>query len=227
MHLVRPHVARQPVDRRHPRLGHQQPIAGVLVEDLPPLPIDLVYAVLVPHRRGRPERIESAEHRARRGPIRQVAVLDQTVGHVDAEPVDAAIEPEPQHAGELVADHGVVPVQVGLGDVEEMQVPLTVRHPLPGRAAEDALPRVRRLGAVRPAAVPEHVPLALRAARRGGQGGLEPRVLAGGVVRHQVDDELEAQLVGLADQLVGIAEITEEGVDGAVVGDVVARVLLR
>ena len=76
-------------------------------------------------------------------------------------------------------------------------------------------------------AVAEQVALALGAARPGGQRRLEPRVLVGGVVGDQVDDHLEAELVGPRDQRVGVGERAEQRVDVAVVGHVVPVVVLR
>ncbi len=52
----------------------------------------------------------------------------------------------------------------------------------------------------------------------------EPRVLVGGVVGDPVDDHLEPEGVGLLDQLVELLQGAEEGVDVAVVADVVAEV---
>ena len=68
--------------------------------------------------------------------------------------------------------------------------------PRPRRSAEHRDPVVRRLVAVLAAPVAEQVAGALRAARAGGERGLEPRVLARGVVGHQVDDHLELQRRG-------------------------------
>src|SRR5699024_5430688 len=48
-----------------------------------------------------------------------------------------------------------------------------------------------------------------------------------GVVGDDVDDDLQPQLVGAADHLVGVRQRTEAGVDVGVVGHVVAAVLLR
>ena len=111
--------------------------------------------------------------------------------------------------------------------VEEVEVPLVgTLDPVPGRPAEDGVPVVGRLVAVGALAREEQVALALGAAGLGGQRLLEPRVLAGGVVGHDVEDDLEAQLVGAGEQVVGVAEPAEERVDVGVVGDVVAVVVL-
>jgi len=56
---------------------------------------------------------------------------------------------------------------------------------------------------------------------------LKPRVLVGGVVGNQVHQHFEPHLVGARDQLVEVGERPVLRVDVAVVGDVIALVLLR
>src|SRR5699024_1300156 len=78
---------------------------------------------------------------------------DQAVGHVHAESVHAAVQPEPQDVVEFGADLFVLPVQVRLVGVEQVQVPLPGRavglgHAGPGVNAEHALPGRGRLIAV-------------------------------------------------------------------------------
>ena len=58
--------------------------------------------------------------------VGQALGLQQGVSDVDAEPVGAGVEPEPQDVEELGADLLVVPVEVGLLDVEQVEVPLAV-----------------------------------------------------------------------------------------------------
>ena len=68
-----------------------------------PVAVDLVHAVLAPvraRRRSAPP-IESASAGGR--VVGQAVRLDQAVRDVDAEAVDAAVEPEAQDAGELLA----------------------------------------------------------------------------------------------------------------------------
>ncbi|CAH0326274.1 hypothetical protein SRABI128_05236 [Microbacterium sp. Bi128] len=83
------------------------------------------------------------------GDVGQVGVFHQPVGDVDAEPVHAAIQPEPQYAFEHVPYVGVGPVEVGLGGVEDVQVPLPegavgFGDACPHRPAEYGLPIVGR-----------------------------------------------------------------------------------
>ena len=110
VHLVGPHEARHLLERLHPRLGAQHPVAVVLVEH--------VCASGGRSRARAPGRsngdsIEPAasSSSSTSGQSRRLRVA---VRHVDAEAVDAAVEPEAQHVDEHVADRGVVPVEVGL-----------------------------------------------------------------------------------------------------------------
>ena len=99
---------------------------------------------------------------------------------------------------ELLDDLGVLPVEVRLLGGEQVEVPLAVGHPGPGGAAEDRLPVVGRLGAVRARDRAGRCTAPARAARAGRQRRLEPLVLVGGVVGDDVDDDPEAQVVRVA-----------------------------
>ena len=210
------------------------------------MPVDLVDAVLVEI--GRHAGVVAGsvggllgagDHLHMSGPVGQALGLDHAVGHVHAEPVHSAVQPEAQDVIELAVDLRVLPVQIRLGGVEEVQVPLAVlgpggaggvlalADPGPGRAAEEGLPVVGRLCAVGPCSLTEHVALALRASRPGGQGGTEPGVLIRGVVGHQVHHHADAQAVRRVDQLIGILQRAEERIDVPIVGHVISRVVLR
>ena len=218
---------------RHPRLGHEHAVPVVGVDDLPPFAVDLVDLLAVPHRRLVGVRdLGRAAHGAVVVPVGQARLLDHGVGHVDAESVDPAVQPEPERGCELLVHVGGVPAHVRLGGVEQVQVPLArgavrLRHPGPGGSTEHRAPVVGRLRPVVPATVAEVVPGALGAARGCRQGRLEPPVLAAGVVGDDVDDHPQSQVVGPADEPVGVVEGAEDGLDVAVVRHVVARVVLR
>ncbi len=157
--------------------------------------------------------------------------LDQAVGDVDAESVDSPVEPELQDGEEFLAHLLIAPVVVGLGRVEEVEVPLGIVRPVldavPGGPAEDRGPVVRRLLTARPLALGEDVAGALGGARGGGERRPEPLVLIGGMVRDDVHEDLDAQPVGGFDEGVETLEGAVLGVDAPVVGDVVAVVVLR
>ena len=91
----------------------------------------------------------------------------------------------------------------------------------PGVAAEVAEPVVGR-----PAAgsrIAPDVPVAFGVVARGARF-LEPRMLVGRVVRHEVEHQLHAAAMDLGDQLVEIGERAEDRVDVGVIGNVVAEV---
>ncbi len=231
VHLVGTHPLRRLLRRRQPRLRAERAVAVVLGHDAVPVAVDLVHAVAAPVGHAG----LAAAHRSglrRRDVVGQPRLLDEPVRDVDAEPVDATIEPEPQDAAELLAHLFVGPVEVGLRRVEQVQVPLAGRavgldDARPGRAAEDGLPVVRRNITGLTLAVAEEVARALAASRGSGESLLEPDVLIGRVVRHQIDDEPDAAPMRRGKHRVEVGQRAEERVDVAVVRDVVSGVLLR
>src|SRR6185312_16833766 len=83
-----------------------------------------------------------------------------------------------------------------------------------------------RAGVLRVRIAPD-VEVALRAARRREAGALEPGVLIRGVIDHQLGDDLEAPLVGLAEEELEVLQRSVGGMYARVVGDVVAVVAPR
>ena len=120
-------VARTP-RALHPGLGDRGARRVVLVEHRAPLGVDLVDVIAVDDRMAAVDGqgVELGLARQRLGEI-----LREHVRDVDAEAVDPAVRPEPQRPDEVLAHLGVLPVEVGLLDGEEVQVPLAVRRPAP------------------------------------------------------------------------------------------------
>ena len=179
-------------------LAHQRGLWVVLARDLLPVLVDRVHLRALAHVPGA---------------VAQLAILDEAVRDVDAEPRDPAVEPVAEDPVELRADVRVPPVEIGLLGRELVQVvALAPRVVVPRRAAgEDRLPVVRDV--VRP-----HVVL--------GPVG-EPRMAVGGVIRDEIEPDLDRALPRLRDQLVHVGERPEVRVHLVVVGDVVAPVDVR
>ena len=235
VHLVRTHPLGGLRERLDPGFGAQHAVALVLGEHGVPVAVDGVHGVLTPvgDLEGAHEALgELAVLLGGLLDVGQPFGLHEAVGDVDAESVGAAVEPEAQDLPELLPHPGVRPVEVGLRAVEQVQVPVAggavgVGRARPRGAAEHRVPVVGGQLAVVALAGAEDEAVALGRARAGGHGLLEPLVLARAVVGHEVDDDAQAQLVGAVAQGVEVVEGAEEGVDVAVVGDVVAGVLLR
>ena len=242
--LARPQVPAHPLHVGQPHLADQHPVAGIGVGEAAPGPVDIVDPVPVDERMAT-RRLRAPAGTRLRAPagtrlrlaggatmISEGGVLDQQRGRVDAEPVHAPVEPEPQHVLELRAHVGIVPVEVGLLGGEQVQVPFP-RPPVgpgragPGRAAELRDPVVRGQFAVGAPARAEDVPGALRGTGRRRERVDEPLLLIRAVVGDDVQDDTNPPFVCLRDQLFRLVQGAEEGVDRAVVRHVVPGVRHR
>ena len=159
-----------------------------------------------------------------RGGVTQLLVLANEVDDVEPEAAHPPLAPEVDDPGGLGAHGGVVPVEVGLGAVEEVKVVVVgVPEALPGRAAELRDP-VGGQAPILLGGAQDVVVLVDGVAR---QGALEPLVGGGGVVEDHVQDDADPLLRERGDELVEVLHGAHGGVDGAVVGDVVAVVPAR
>ena len=149
------------------------------------------------------------------------------VGHgVEAQPVDAHVEPEVDDREHRPPHLPVLPVQVGLVGVEPVPVVGPRRRvPRPVGALEVAEDDARvgvRVGRVAP-----HVEVARPAARLGAPGPLEPRVHVGGVVQDELGDDAQPAAVRGAQERPEVAHRPVVGVHLAVGRDVVPVVAKR
>ena len=78
------------------------------------------------------------------GGVGQPVRLAHAVRDVDAEPVDAAVQPEPQRLLEVGPDLGVGPVQVRLLGGEQVQVPLARATVADGSRVQAGPPKTLR-----------------------------------------------------------------------------------
>ena len=154
------------------------------------------------------------------GAVGQRRVLRDQRNDVHAEAIDALVQPKAHLVVDVLAHGRVVPVKVALAFGKAVQVVLVdALHVLPRRATKARAPVVGNL--VSPDVV---VVVGVGAALA---GLLKPTVLVRGVVDHQVKDDLEALLVRLGQKRVKVVHGAQRGLDGAVVGNVVAVVHLR
>ena len=162
------------------------------------------------------------------GLLGELGILDEQGRRIDPDAGHTAVEPEPKDILVLGPHIGVRPVEVGLLGREQMQVPLArpvrILDPRPRRAAEDRLPAVRGQFAVRPRARPEPEPRPFGRAGWSVQRGTKPRVLVRDVIRDDVDDAANPEGSRGCDELLGLLEGSERGIDGPVIRHVVPRV---
>ena len=146
------------------------------------------------------------------------------VDHVDAEPVDPPVEPEPEHIELRFGEIVVLPVDVGLLGQEQVEVvPARRLVELPRRAAVGERGRPVRGRPTVGARVCPDEPVALGIVCRG-DGVDEPPVRRRDVVGDEVDDAPQPGVVEGPKQRVEVVHVAEDRVDTAVVADVVAVV---
>ena len=149
--------------------------------------------------------------------------LGDQVDHVEAEASDALLLPEADDILELFSHLRVLPVEVCLGDIEQMQVIFFQgRHIFPRVAAELGNPVC---GSVSVHGIPENIVIHVLGIAR--QRLLKPLVLGGRVVEDHVKHQADAALVRLADQSLRILHGSEHGIDRIVVRHIVAVVVHR
>ena len=189
------------------------PITGVLVQHPPYLSQPLVGDLdVVQGHMGSPEFDMSRR-------IIDREIVPDHVDDIHAEPVDPAIQPEPQRVQHGGLHFGNIPLQVGLVHGEVAQVVLASRLiELPGGVTgrKRRIPVGRRL-------IPPHVPVGLGVGAAG-PALEEPWMLIAGVVRHPIQHDPQIAVVGLVDQVIQIGQRAEDRVDIAVVADVVPEV---
>jgi hypothetical protein len=166
----------------------------------------------------RPQHLELLDRLAHLRPLGG----DHERHRVHPEAGDAELDPEPHDLEDLGLDMRIGGVEVGLEVVEAVEVPglgLLVVRPggLLHAGKHHALMGVSRL------LVGPDVPVAIRRILVG-TGRLEPRVLIGGVVDHEVDDHPYAALLAAMGEFDEIAERAVARIDAVIIRNVVAVV---
>lgn len=149
------------------------------------------------------------------------------MGDVDTESVHAFAAPESKNAEEFLMYLGIVPVEVGLLLGEGVQVIPAITAGLPGGPAEIAQPVGRRQLPMLAFAAVKYVAGAFRGAGSRSQRRTEPFMLVRGVVRYDVDDDLDAKFARPRDQLVELFHRAETRIDRTVIGHIIPAVRQR
>ena len=185
---------RQQPDIREEGLAHEETLGGVGPSHRSPAPQHVVHlrTVGVEHLSLAADPRDGVVVVGGRRVVAELAVLDDDVTHVDAEPATPPIEPEPQDLVEHVGNGRLPPVQVRLLRKEVVEVVLPGRFVEGPRGSHEVRhPVVRRPTVGR--RVGPHVPVP---ARRVG----EPRVLIAGVVGDEVVEDADPTFVPLRPQ---------------------------
>ncbi len=149
--------------------------------------------------------------------------LHQIGNRVQAQTVDAQVQPVPHDRDDRLHDLGIIEVQVRLVGIEAVPEVLASDR-VPGPVGllgveEDDAGAVVLLVVIGP-----DVEVARRRTLLGTPCPLEPGVLVGGVVDDQLGDHPQATGMGLGDESLGIGHGAVVGVNTAVFGDIVAIV---
>ena len=220
---------------RHEHPGHEREVEGhvtfvavaeILTHVLGPLvrfgQEDFVFVFVVEHR---PHDLDDP---VRFGQIlvRGTLAFAQVRDGIEAQPIDAGIEPIAHHVHDRLDHARIVVVEIGL--VREEAVPVVL--------AGNRIPRpVRRFGVGEDNAsarillvrVAPDVEVAPDGSFLGVTGPLEPRVLVRGVIDDEFDQDPDAAVVRRFDERAEVVHRAEGGVDVAVVRDVVTVVAHR
>ena len=203
---------------------HRKPVAATeVLEQLLLLDVGLgqQHAVAPPQLGHRPQVVQDREVLLRLGLVRPRHLQHEGRG-VHPEPGHAELQPEGDDLHDLVPDRRFGHVEVGLEVVEAVVVP-GLGHLVEGPRLLLVAGEHHPLGPVRGFVLRPDVPVPVRRLRVR-PGGLEPRVLIGGVVDDQVHDHPQASVPGLVQELGEVAEAADVRVDAVEVGDVVAVV---
>ena len=155
--------------------------------------------------------------------ILKASLADQ-VHHIEAEALYTFFHPEADHCFHLLPYLRVVPVQVGLGYIKQMQIVfIKLGNVFPGAAAELAFPVGGRLSVF--FSLSENIVVLISFIP--GQCLLKPLVPAGGVVEHHVQHQFDAALLGFGRKPVKVLHSAVAGINVVIVLHIVAVILLR
>ena len=150
-------------------------------------------------------------------------ILVNDVDHVTTETCYALVQPKTHDVLDLFHNVGIVPVEIWLLFGEQMEIifVLALAKLFPRAFGKEVAPVVGKL-----AVFPLLDNVVVAVFFLSGQRTAEPLVLVGGVVDHQIHDDVDAALLGFGNQLVEILHSAEFGLNRFVVGNIVAVVIV-
>ena len=145
---------------------------------------------------------------------------------VEPQTVDAHVQPEIEHLLHGLVHRRVIEIQIRLVRIEAMPV-IRLRHriPRPVRSLEIFEDDPRFLVFLR--RIAPDIEIALRRSRRSAPRFLEPRILIGGVIDHQLGDDAQPALVRRREKRLEILQRAVVRIDVVIIGDVVAIIAQR
>ena len=157
--------------------------------------------------------------------VRERGIFVQSIDGVEAESGDAALVPETCHVEHGFFHGGIAPIQIGLLRIKVVVVILICFCiEGPSRSSECGQPIIwRPMGAL---AIAPDVPVAMLGGFCG-FGVEKPFVLVGRVIDDEVENDFDVVFFSVSDEFVEIGKRTVHGIDGVVVGNVVAEINLR
>ena len=163
--------------------------------------------------------------RRQRRVIAQQTVVEIEIRGVEAETVDAAIEPEARDLDDRFLHRQTVEIEIRHLRQEVVQMVLPApRFPAPGRATHPALPVVRH--AAVGFGVDPDVPVSLGVVATAAAFG-KPCMLGGGMAPDLIDQHLQPERMRARQQNIEIRQRAEAWIDAAVIADVIAEIAHR
>jgi hypothetical protein len=168
---------------------------------------------------------DALEHRMGFGKVLVVGAFafDQIRDRIEPQPIDAEIEPEAHHAEHGVDHLRIVEVEIGLMRIEAVPV-IGLRDRIPGPVRALGIEEDDARAGIFLVVVGPDIEIARRRAGLGPPRALEPRMLVGGVIDHELGDDADAARVRRRDEALDVGHRAVIGMHRAVFADVVAVV---
>ena len=153
-----------------------------------------------------------------------VGIFVNYIDNVATEADNATVKPEAHNIFDFLKHGGIMPVKIGLffGEKVEIIFVITVSEFRPRAFGKEIAPVVGQ-SAVFTLLYYIVITVFLLACKR----SFEPFVLVGGVIDNEVHHDTDAALFSLGNKLVEVLHRSEFGLNGAIIGNIVAIVVVR